>query len=77
MCFTPKYELPTSYKALQYGSVEPNYSHKLYVFLTKDMINNKQEKALIYIKVPYIMNRDVEETLSIFMHLIKLLSDKK
>ncbi|HJD60360.1 MAG TPA: hypothetical protein LFW20_06995 [Rickettsia endosymbiont of Omalisus fontisbellaquei] len=52
---------------------EHNTIHKLYVFLEKDKISNKTHQMLIYVKVPYIMTKDEEESLNTFIRLAKIM----
>ncbi|WP_218460204.1 hypothetical protein, partial [Rickettsia sp. TH2014] len=52
---------------------EHNNTHKLYAFLEKNKIPGKTHQMLIYIKVPYIMTKDDEESLNTFIHLAKIM----
>ncbi len=52
---------------------KPNSSHQLYVYLSKDKINQPNLKNLIYVKAPYIFNKDERETMDIYLHLAKIL----
>ncbi|WP_341793706.1 MULTISPECIES: hypothetical protein [unclassified Rickettsia] len=66
------------YKELDMGlNTELTHAHRLYVFLPKNKINQKKQKTLIYAKIPYTISKDELESLSVCMHLIKLLSVKK
>ncbi|WP_342270591.1 hypothetical protein [Rickettsia endosymbiont of Orchestes rusci] len=57
-------------------NTESDHVHRLYVFLPRDKINQKNQKTLIYVKIPYIFNKDELETLDIYMHLVKRFSEK-
>ena len=52
---------------------ERGFMHKLYAFLEKDKISDKTHQMLIYVKVPYIMTKDEEESLNIFIHVAKIM----
>ncbi|AFC70207.1 hypothetical protein RAMDARK_1475 [Rickettsia amblyommatis str. Darkwater] len=52
---------------------EHNNTHKLYTFLEKNKILDKTHQMLIYVKVPYIMTKDDEESLNTFIHLAKIM----
>jgi hypothetical protein len=52
---------------------EHNNTHKLYAFLEKNEISDKTHQMLIYVKVPYLMTKDDEESLNTFIHLAKIM----
>jgi hypothetical protein len=46
------------------------YTHKLYVFLPKDKINLKDQRTLIYAKIPSFRLKDEHDSLMAWMHMI-------
>lgn len=52
---------------------EHNNTHKLYAFLEKNKISDKTHQMLVYVKVPYIMTKDDEESFNTFIHLAKIM----
>ncbi|WP_045805557.1 hypothetical protein [Rickettsia argasii] len=52
---------------------EHNNTHKSYAFLEKNKISDKTHQMLIYVKVPYIMTQDDQESLNTFIHLAKIM----
>ena len=55
-------------------SIHDDYNNtlKLYAFLEKIKYRTKHQ-MLIYVKVPYIMTKDDEESLNTFIHLAKIM----
>ncbi|WP_341792958.1 hypothetical protein [Rickettsia endosymbiont of Ceutorhynchus obstrictus] len=73
----PQRNIAALYKVLDRKlNTESDHVHRLYVFLPRDKINQKNQKTLIYVKIPHIFNKDELETLDIYMHLVKIFSDR-
>ncbi|MFY9590100.1 hypothetical protein [Rickettsia endosymbiont of Halotydeus destructor] len=63
-----KKEITTLYHIL---SKESDSSNRLYIHLLSNK-NQLNKKNLIYVKAPYIFNKDEKETLDIYIHLAKI-----
>ncbi|MCC8369165.1 MAG: hypothetical protein LN573_03755 [Rickettsia endosymbiont of Oxypoda opaca] len=73
----PQGNIAALYKVLDRRlSTEPAYVHRLYVFLPHEQINQKNQKTLIYVKIPHYFNEHERSTLDTYMHLVKIFSDQ-
>lgn len=55
------------------NKIEGNITHKLFVFSEETNVNDNPEQALIYVKIPYRMDKSEKETLYTFIHLAKMM----